>query len=227
MWRDLLGVDEVGARDDFFELGGQSLIAVRLFSRIRKKHGVDLPLATLFESPTIEQCAAVVARAAGVDDSPGRGRGGGRRRAEAPRAVGPAVARLPIRRPHPARRSARAALLHPRRGRQRPQLPRSSARSRANSPSTGLQARGIDGVEPPHASIEEMAAAYLPEIRAVQPEGPYLLAGYSGGGLVALEIARALDAVGERVDFLGFIDTFIPLDADRAHHDAEPLRAHA
>jgi acyl transferase domain-containing protein/thioesterase domain-containing protein/acyl carrier protein len=66
MWRDVLGLKEIGIRDDFFELGGQSLVAVRLFNKIRKKYGVDLPLSTLFEAPTIERCAQIVAAEAGL-----------------------------------------------------------------------------------------------------------------------------------------------------------------
>jgi thioesterase domain-containing protein/malonyl CoA-acyl carrier protein transacylase len=66
MWCEVLGLREIGIHDDFFELGGQSLVALRLFSKIRKKYGVDLPLSTLFEAPTIKQCAEVVAAEAGV-----------------------------------------------------------------------------------------------------------------------------------------------------------------
>ncbi|MDB4979262.1 MAG: polyketide/non-ribosomal peptide synthetase, partial [Myxococcales bacterium] len=72
MWREVLGLKEVGIHDDFFELGGQSLVAVRLFNKIRKKFGVDLPLSTLFDAPTIERCARVLAAEAGlplVDDA--------------------------------------------------------------------------------------------------------------------------------------------------------------
>ena len=68
MWRELLGVEDVGRNDDFFELGGQSLIAVRLFTRMRKTYWVNLPLATLFEAPTIAQSAAIVAGRLGIVD---------------------------------------------------------------------------------------------------------------------------------------------------------------
>jgi thioesterase domain-containing protein len=74
----------------------------------------------------------------------------------------------------------------------------------------GLQASGIDGVSPPHKTIEEMAAAYLAEVRGLQPRGPYLLGGYSGGGLVAFEMARRLTDSGETVGLLALIDTFHP-----------------
>ncbi|HEV8267888.1 MAG TPA: polyketide synthase dehydratase domain-containing protein, partial [Thermoanaerobaculia bacterium] len=66
MWREVLGLKQVGIHDDFFELGGQSLVAVRLFNKIRKRFGVDLPLSTLFEAPTIERCARVLAAEAGI-----------------------------------------------------------------------------------------------------------------------------------------------------------------
>ena len=69
MWRGVLGVERVGRHDDFFELGGQSLIAVRLFTSIKKKYAIDLPLSTLFEAPTIAQCAAIVAAKLGVVDA--------------------------------------------------------------------------------------------------------------------------------------------------------------
>ena len=70
MWRELLGVDQVGRNDDFFELGGQSLVAMRLFAWIRKQYQVDMPLATLFEAPTIAQCAKVIAAQLGIVDAP-------------------------------------------------------------------------------------------------------------------------------------------------------------
>ena len=66
-WRELLGVDESAAQDDFFALGGHSLAAIRLFARIRKQFAVDLPLATLFETPTLAALAALVAQRGGLD----------------------------------------------------------------------------------------------------------------------------------------------------------------
>ena len=84
-----------------------------------------------------------------------------------------------------------------------------------SQPFYGLQSRGIDGVSRPHHSIEEMANAYLAEIREVQPEGPYMLGGYSGGGLVAFEMAHQLTAAGETVALVVMFDTFPPKIADR------------
>ncbi|MFO1078502.1 MAG: thioesterase domain-containing protein [Planctomycetota bacterium] len=76
-----------------------------------------------------------------------------------------------------------------------------------DQPVYGLQARGVDGKQQPLETIDEMAAAYLAELREVQPHGPYFFGGYSGGGLVAYEMAQQLLQVGERVAFLGMIDT--------------------
>jgi thioesterase domain-containing protein len=77
-------------------------------------------------------------------------------------------------------------------------------------PFYGLQAWGVDGERPPLATIEEMASAYLAEVTQAQPQGPYLLGGYSGGGVVAFEMARRLSSAGERVALLALIDTYFP-----------------
>ena len=85
--------------------------------------------------------------------------------------------------------------------------------ARAMNPSQsvlGLQASGIDGVSALGETIEQMAGTYLEDVRAVQPHGPYLLAGYSGGGVIAFEMARRLEAAGEPIGVLAFIDTFHP-----------------
>src|SRR5262249_50316699 len=73
----------------------------------------------------------------------------------------------------------------------------------------GIQARGLAGKEPPHASVEAMAAEYLKQIKAQQPRGPYYLCGYSFGGLVAFEIARRLRGSGDEVGLVGLFDTMM------------------
>jgi thioesterase domain-containing protein len=93
-----------------------------------------------------------------------------------------------------------------------------------DQPFFALQARGIDGASGPHRSIEEMAQAYIEEIRALRPHGPYLLAGYSGGGVVAFEMAQQLTAMGEEVPLLVFFDTFHPQMPMRAVSLSRRLR---
>jgi acyl transferase domain-containing protein/thioesterase domain-containing protein/acyl carrier protein len=217
IWRELLGVENIGANDDFFELGGQSLIAVRMFGRVRKKYGVDLPIATLFDAPTIASSAALLAEHLGVADLPDV--------VEEKTAEAPKVEAAPI--------AAAGATKAPRKFRSLVQVQRGDAArapffcvhgaggnvlnfrdlARAmdrGQPFYGLQARGVDGALRPHTSIDEMALAYLEEIRAHEPRGPYLLGGYSGGGVVALAMADLLTQQGEEVALLAFIDTYHP-----------------
>jgi acyl transferase domain-containing protein/thioesterase domain-containing protein/aryl carrier-like protein len=208
MWQDLLGVQRVGRDDDFFELGGQSLIAVRLFTRMRKRYSVDLPLATLFEAPTIAQCAAIVAAKLGIREvTDGEALSDDHIAADAPATplvdvdafrslvtIQKGGDRVPFFCAH----GAGGNVLNFR------DLSIAMGRSQ---PFYGLQARGTDGVLTPHATIEEMATAYLDEIRAIRPHGPYIFGGYSGGGLIAYEMARQVTAAGESVPLVVLLDT--------------------
>jgi thioesterase domain-containing protein/acyl carrier protein len=211
LWQGLLGVSSVGIDDDFFELGGQSLVAVRLFQRIGKKYGVDMPLSTLFQAPTIAQCATLLRDMLGLAH-PGA--------AEAGTAGVPTASVTELQ--QSAKPAFRALVAVQRGGNRLPFFCVHGAGgnvlnfrdlSRAmhpDQPFYGLQALGTDGTSTPHGTIEEMADAYIAEIRALQPEGPYLLGGYSGGGIVAFEMARRLTAMGQQVGLLAFIDTFHP-----------------
>jgi 3-oxoacyl-(acyl-carrier-protein) synthase/thioesterase domain-containing protein len=198
IWGELLGLDRLGVRDDFFELGGQSIVAVRFFTRIRKRYGVDLPLSTLLDSPTVEGCAALLA-AAFATQAP----------AAPPETSAPAAFQslVTITRGDPGR--VPFFCVHGAGGNVLNFRDLSHAMG-SSQPFYGLQARGIDGVLAPRESIDSMASAYLEEVRALWPDGPYLLGGYSGGGLIALEMARRItDSKGPSV-FLALIDTLHP-----------------
>jgi thioesterase domain-containing protein len=198
IWRDLLGVSEVGVHDDFFELGGQSLVAVRMFHRIGKKFGVELQLASLFEAPTIAHVASLLRSRMETQES--------QQDAAPPPPPSPQGALVTIQ---PGGARPPFFCVHGAGGNVLCFREVARAMNEAQ-PFYGLQARGVDGVLAPHETVEEMAEAYVGEMRALQPEGPYFLGGYSGGGMVAFEMARRLTASGHEVGLLAFIDTFHP-----------------
>ena len=235
IWKEMLGVQQVSIDDDFFQLGGQSLIAMRLFNRIRKEHGVELPLSVLFQAPTIAATAALLREAKGLpaidpsadaveasmQESDGELAPAACTSATAEHVAGefPLAAEAPSSSVSTVPRS----LVEITRGGNRPPLfcvhgaggnvlnfRDLSWGLHHDQPFFALQARGVDGTTSPHHSIEEMARAYVEEIRALRPRGPYLLAGYSGGGVVAFEMAQQLKALGEEVPLLVFFDTYHP-----------------
>lgn len=181
LWSGLLGREDVHPHDNFFELGGNSLLAVRLMSEVERLFGRKLPLVWLFQEPTIQRLADVLRSA----DQP-------------------AACLVPIR---PISAGLRRPLfcVHPAGG--TVFCYRELARHLPDDlPVYGLQARGIDGREPPRARLEEMAADYTAEMRSVQPTGPYWLLGWSLGGLIAYETARQLVEAGETIGLLAVID---------------------
>jgi acyl transferase domain-containing protein/thioesterase domain-containing protein len=203
-WEDLLGVDRVGVEDDFFALGGHSLIAVRLFAMIRKTWATDFPISVLFEAPTVARCAALIAERLGV---PADGAGDG---------AAPA--------PRPARRFTHLVAMHEGEGGPRTpfflvagmfgnvlNLRHLAQLIGADRPLYGLQARGLFGDAPPHDTLDAAAADYIAEMRQIQSAGPYLVGGFSGGGLTAWEIARQLRAAGEGVAGVVLLDTPLPV----------------
>jgi amino acid adenylation domain-containing protein len=191
MWEDLLGVSPVGVGESFFELGGHSLTAVRLMARIRARFGNELPLGALFQRPTVEGIAELLRR--------------GGAREEAPSSP-PAIVQIekggagrPFFCVHPV---GGAVLCYA-------DLARQLA---ADRPFFGLQAEA-GGEAAEAVTVPAMAARYLTAVRGAQPAGPYLLGGWSMGGLVALDMARQLAAQGEEVALLALIDPTPPATA--------------
>ena len=183
-WKELLGVDKVGLRDDFFELGGQSLTGVRLLAKVKKKYSVDLKLATLFSAPTIEKLCAL------VDN----------RKAEAPRFH----SLIPIR---PNGTKPILFLVHEIEG--SVIVFRDLVKHLdPDQPLWGVEYSGGESSSP-FLKMEDLATHYLEEIRKLQPAGPYYFLGYSFGGLLAFEMAQQLQAAGQQVKMLGMLDTFL------------------
>jgi thioesterase domain-containing protein/NAD(P)-dependent dehydrogenase (short-subunit alcohol dehydrogenase family)/acyl carrier protein len=201
-WADLLGTDDIASSDDFFDLGGHSLSAVRLFSRIRKEWGADLPLSALFQAPTLGQLAELVRAEAGLPEAPGEA---------APAPVAAETGRWSplVRIKQGGTETVPLFCVHGAGGNVL-NFRSLAGYLRPGQRFFGLQAQGTDGVLPPHDTIEEMADCYLAAIRAEQPEGPYVLAGYSGGGVVAYEMAQCLRADGQEVAALIMFDSLAP-----------------
>jgi len=185
LWCRLLRVPRVGANDNFFELGGHSLLAVRIMAEIEKFYARRLPLATLFQFPTVAGLASVL---------------------RTNRSDTGWSSLVPIR---PEGSRSPLFLIHSHGGNVLEYYPL-AARLDPDQPVYALQARGLDGNIVVNQSIEQIAAAYLAEIRSLQPSGPYFLGGFCFGGLVAWEAAQQLTAAGETVSLLAMIQTVNP-----------------
>jgi len=186
IWRDLLKLERVGIQEDYFDLGGHSLMAVQMFARIERDLGVRLPYTTLFHSTTIAQIAQVVM--------------------DANEEVTQWSIVVPIQTcgnkpPFFGVHGHEGGVLFWRD--LVAQLPK-------DQPFYGLQAQGVDGIQHPLTKIPDMAALYIREMRKIQPSGPYYLGGYSLGGEIAFEMAQQLQASGEQVLLLVMFDTRNP-----------------
>ncbi|MBN2629189.1 MAG: SDR family NAD(P)-dependent oxidoreductase [Rhodobacteraceae bacterium] len=215
-WQDLLGVAKVGVEDSFFDLGGHSLIAVRLFAMVKKAYRVDFPISVLFEAPTIAACAALIEDQIGPQDV--------------------ATAKVQLARA-PQRRFTHIVPMHRGEGGVRTpfflvagmfgnvlNLRHLAQLLGGDRPFYGLQARGLYGDAAPHSDFVEAARDYIAEMRQVQPHGPYLLGGFSGGGLIAWEIAQQLQAAGEAVPLVVLLDTPVPLRPELSKIDKLMIR---
>ena len=182
IWADVLKLDKVGTHDNFFALGGNSLMAVQIVSRVCAIGSMQIAVRDLFTYPSLGELAAFVG-----------------------------ARKPPVQHPNlvPVRTAGNLRplfLIHPIGG--EVQYAFELARHLPiEQPVYGLAATGLAAGERPDSSIPAMASAYLQALRQVQASGPYQLAGWSLGGLVAYEIAHQLLAAGETVDFVGLIDS--------------------
>ncbi|GAB1541761.1 hypothetical protein NUACC21_44340 [Scytonema sp. NUACC21] len=199
IWEEVLCRQPIGIRDNFFDLGGHSLLAVKLFAQIEKQFGKKLPLATLFQSGTVEAVAKL------LQEEQTTGYQGLELAGEDISDVGwsslvaiqPNGSKPPLFLVHPLGGETlcyRSLAMH----------------LGSDRPVYGLQPRGLDGKQPLNTGIEDMAAHYIQEIKRIQPNSPYYIGGYSFGGIVAFEMAQQLHKSGEKVAVLAMLDTVRP-----------------
>jgi thioesterase domain-containing protein/acyl carrier protein len=205
-----VGISTVGPNDDFFRMGGHSLLAMDLLARIRKAFGVEIPASALFESPNVSGLAQFVA-------------------AREPVTVEREIFQylVPIQRGAPGHPPLFLVaggwggeiefLVYAQIGRL----------MGADQPIWGFKARGAGTADLPHPSVSQMAADYVEEMRAIQPVGPYWLAGECVGGICAHEMACQLRDAGESVAGLILLDTSVPNPDELADYLAEEGRKRA
>ncbi|HEX2206486.1 MAG TPA: amino acid adenylation domain-containing protein, partial [Longimicrobium sp.] len=185
IWEELLGVRGIGTSQGWFDLGGNSLLALRLFTRVNREMGYDLPVATLFTGATVRHMAAAVLA---------------QRTASSPAAGGGSVVPLqaqgalpPLFLVHAGDRDVLGYVT----------LVRHLG---PDQPAYGVRDVGEDLARP----LARIAAEHVAAVRAVRPHGPYALMGWSFGGMVAFEMAAQLQRAGEAVAFVGLMDTMAP-----------------
>ena len=181
VWKELLQLNTISVTDNFFDLGGHSILAVQLMALIYKQFGHDLPLSTLFLHPTIADMAVILRQQGSITPS----------------------VLVPLQ-----TRGSRPPLfcVHPSGGTVANYIPLARDLGK-DQPFYGLQITGLDSKEDFLGSIEELAAYYITAIQVVQPCGPYFLGGWSMGGVVAFEIAQQLSKQGHDIGLLAIIDS--------------------
>ncbi|MBD2281593.1 thioesterase domain-containing protein, partial [Aphanizomenon flos-aquae] len=188
IWSSVINITPVGVQDNFFELGGHSLLAVSLMSQIQKHFQVNLPLATLFQSPTIEQLAHLLNSSTNS-------------------LLRSALVPIKSNGNQPP-----LFCIHPGGGNVLCYQHLASYLS-SEQPFYGLQSVGLNPQNEPHTSIEQMATYYIQELQTIQPHGPYFLSGWSSGGLVAFEMAQQLSRQGEQIALLALLDSYSSMTA--------------
>jgi amino acid adenylation domain-containing protein len=182
MWEEILHLHPLGVTENFFDLGGHSLLAVRLMAQMQRQFGLELPLAALFHGATIEDLARLLRQHTG------------------------ALLHSPLVRLQPAGTKRPFFCVHPAGGNVFCYVDLARHLG-ADQPLYGLQHPGLHGEQPAFTRLEEMAEHYIAALRTQQPEGPYLLGGWSMGGMVAFEMAQQLVAQGQEVALLALLDT--------------------
>ncbi|MBD3628494.1 non-ribosomal peptide synthetase [Cyclobacterium sp.] len=184
IWKNALGLNVINKGDNFFEIGGHSLTAVRVMVQLEKAYGIKLPLSVLFRYPTVQKLSQAL-RSGVLGDSEWKSLV----------AIKTTGTKPPL------------YIIH---GGGLNILPFYAVAKKMDrdQPVFGIQAKGLDGIEQPLNTVEEIANQYLSEVLKQNPDGPYFLAGYSLGGIIAFEMATQLIQMGKHVEKLVLFDTY-------------------
>jgi len=182
IWKEIIGINTISVHDDFFDIGGHSLLALSIMTEVEKSFGIRLPLASLIKAPKIREFSRLL---------------------EQWKTDAPTSCLVPF---NTEGSKTPFFLLHSHGGNVLEYQPLANL-MKNDRPIYAIQHRGLDGSLVEEQTIEELAAYYLKEIRTVQPKGPYLLGGYCLGGYLALEVAQLLRKDDEEVNLLVFINT--------------------
>jgi thioesterase domain-containing protein/acyl carrier protein len=185
VWEKVFNLHPIGVEDNFFDLGGHSILALKLMAQVQKEFGQSLPLSTLTEAGDIAHLAEVLSR------------------------HGVAETKTPIVPIQPKGSKPPIFCVHPLGG----HVLRFYDLARKlgpDQPFYGIQGRDVADIGDDYESIEDMAEAYVKALRKTQPVGPYQLGGYSFGSFVAFEMAQQLVQSGEEVALLFLLDTYAP-----------------
>lgn len=189
IWVRVLGHDDFEADDDFFDVGGDSLLATWVAAELGQAVGRPVELSVFLEHSTVEELVGTLSSGAAATDAAA------------------AVSRIITLRPGPSGRSL--YLVHPLGG----ELICYRELARASRAPLRVLGVGWAGEPPaPGSTLSDIAAEHVAQIRVIQPAGRYLLGGWSFGGVLAYEIAQQLTALGAEVEFLGLIDANPVLD---------------
>ena len=182
IWQRVLQLQSVQADDDFFDLGGDSSLALQLFNEIAEVCHRELPPVTIYQARTIAALAALLEQ--------------------------PTTPRFPaLLELKPGAKNPPIFLAHGLGGSVMDFF-QPVRHIESDHPIYGIQSKGIDGLDQPLERIEDMAEFSIDAVRELQPHGPYALIGYSLGGLVALEMAQRLSAAGEKIALLAMLDAY-------------------
>ena len=203
LWEDLLGASDIGLDDDFFDLGGHSLIGIQLLDRINTRYHIKLLLSDILRHSTLQAMASFIEEntAAETDND-----------TTTMEEKWTPLVPLSIKGKHSPLYCVAGIGGHCMELKQ-------LGDELEDIPFYGLETRGVVEGHQPHETIEAQATEHIEAIRAVQPKGPYYLSGYSIGGVVAFEMAKQLVSQGEEIAWLGLIDTGSPILPRRSRLD--------